>query len=150
MVDMQRPNERGFTIMELLVAIAFLGVVIVSLMNLFTGIRQINRAANNYTIAVQVAQQLLEKYRNTAYGSITIPSGNTVTTDMTTASLGAYPSLLAPRSDTTTVTYVNSSNTTVAADIGFKRVDVGVSYTDRTGVRQVQFSTIIANRGLNR
>jgi type II secretory pathway pseudopilin PulG len=145
MLSMQRRDERGFTIMELVVAMAFLGIVIVTLMNLFTSVRQINRAANNYTIAVQVAQQLLEKYRNTAYGNIT-----TGTTDVTSSALSAYPSLLAPRSATTAVAYVTSTGGSAASDVGFKKVDVAISYKDRTGTRQVQFSTIIGSRGLNR
>lgn len=118
-------------------AMSFLGVVIVSLVGLFTGLRQINRAANNYTIATQVAQMLIETYRNTPYTNIAVG-----TTDVTTAALGPYPSLLSPRSATKTVTQVNAS--------GIKQVDVSISYKDRTGTKQVQFSTQIANKGLNR
>jgi prepilin-type N-terminal cleavage/methylation domain-containing protein len=142
---MHRTDERGFTIMELLVAIAFIGVVLVSLTNLFIGLRQINRAANNYMIAVEVAQQYMEKYRNTPYSSIA-----TGTTDVTTAALAAYPSLLAPRTATTAVVYVNTSGVTQTYDTGIKKVDMSISYKDRTGTRQVQFSTQIAELGLNR
>jgi prepilin-type N-terminal cleavage/methylation domain-containing protein len=142
---MHQTDERGFTIMELLVAIAFIGVVLVSLTNLFIGLRQINRAANNYMIAVEVAQQYMEKYRNTSYSSIT-----TGTTDVTTAALGAYPSLLSPRTATTTVVFVDTSGVTQGYDTGIKKVDMAISYKDRTGTRQVQFSTQIAELGLNR
>jgi type II secretory pathway pseudopilin PulG len=142
---MHRQDERGFTIMELVVAIAFIGIVLVSLTELFIGIRQINRAANNYTIAVQAAQQLMEKYRNTAYGDIAIG-----TTDVTTSALGPYPSLLSPRSATTTVAYVTNTGGTATIDVGYKKVNVAISYKDRTGTRNVQFTTIIGTRGLNR
>jgi Tfp pilus assembly protein PilV len=132
-------GQRGFTIMELVVAVAFVGVVIVSLTNLFTALRQINRAANNYTIATQVAQQLIETYRNTPYGNI-----STGTTDVTTSALGAYPSLLAPRSATVVIADVAGTNSQV------RQVDVNISYKDRTGTKQVQMSTQIATKGLNR
>jgi hypothetical protein len=112
---------------------------------LFVGIRQINRAANNYTIAVQAAQQVMEKYRNTAYGDITIG-----TTDVTTAALGPYPSLLSPRSATTTVAYVTNTGAAASIDVGYKKVDIAISYKERTGTRQVQFTTVIGTRGLNR
>lgn len=145
MRSMLSPAEDGFTIMELIVAIAFVGIVIVSLTDLFTGIRQINRAANNYTIAVEVAQQYMEKLRNTPYASIA-----TGTTDVTSAALTAYPSLLAPRSAQTIVSYVDTSGNTQTYDTGIKKVEMDVSYTDRTGTRQVQFATQIAEMGLNR
>ena len=142
---MDLSDESGFTILELVIAMVFVGIVIVSLTDIFSGIRQINRAANNYTIAVEVAQQYMETFRNTPYANI--PTG---TTDITTAALTAYPSLLAPRSATTIVTFVDTSGTTQAFDTGIKAVETDVSYKDRTGTRQVQFKTQIAEFGLNR
>jgi type II secretory pathway pseudopilin PulG len=138
-------DQTGFTIMELIVAMAFMGIVLVSLTELFTGIRQINRAANNYTSAVEVAQQYMETYRNTPYANI-----STGTTNVTTAALSGYPNLLSPRSATTIVTFVDTSGNTQATDTGIKKVEMDVSYTDRTGVKQVQFTTQVAEAGLNR
>ena len=129
-------DERGYTLMELIVAMAFVGVVIVSLTDLFTALRQINRAANNYTIATQVAQQIIEQYRNTPFSSLTLGTVDD------SSYLSPYSSLLSPRSATVTI-----SQPGVA---GIDQVDVAVSYTDRTGTKQVQFSTQIANKGLNR
>ena len=40
---MLKSDQRGFTLMELIVAAAFLGIVIASLFELFIGLRQINR-----------------------------------------------------------------------------------------------------------
>jgi Tfp pilus assembly protein PilE len=134
---MTRDRERGFTLMELVVTVAFCGIVIVSITELFTSLRQSNRAANNYTIATQVAQQLVEKYRNTPYASI-----NTGTTDVTTSVLGPYPSLLSPRSATTTVTQVDAA--------GLKQLEVKISFKDRTGTRRVELMTLISNKGINK
>lgn len=127
----------GFTIIELVVTMAFMGIVIVSVSGLYVSLRQTNRAANNYTIAVQVAQQMVEKFRNTPYSNIAAG-----TTDVTSTYLTAYPSLLTPRSATTTVTVVDAN--------GLKQLDVAVSYMDRTGVKNVQLSTLISNKGVNR
>jgi prepilin-type N-terminal cleavage/methylation domain-containing protein len=138
-------DSRGFTIMELLVAMAFMGIVLVSLTELFIGLRQINRAANNYTIAVEVGQKYMETYRNTPYANITVG-----TTDVTSAALSAYPSLLTPRSATTIVGYVDTSGNAQASDTGIKKVEMDISYKDRTGTRQVQFVTQVAEFGLNR
>ncbi|HEY2003792.1 MAG TPA: hypothetical protein VGH44_01600 [Candidatus Saccharimonadia bacterium] len=133
---MTRNSQAGFTIMELIVAMAFVGVVIVSMTDLFTGLRQINRAANNYTIATQVAQQIMEQYRNTPFSSLTLG-----TVDYSSY-LTPYPSLLGPRSATATISQPGAS--------GVDQVDVTVSYKDRTGTKTVSFSTQIANKGLNR
>jgi prepilin-type N-terminal cleavage/methylation domain-containing protein len=134
---MMRIRQQGFTLIELVVAAAFMGIVVVAIAELFIGLRQINQTANNYTIASQVAQQLVETYRNTPYGNITVGTAN-----VTTSALGPYPSLLSPRSATVTVTQVNAN--------GIKQVDVAISYKDRTGTKNVQYSTQISNKGLNR
>jgi prepilin-type N-terminal cleavage/methylation domain-containing protein len=130
-------SSRGFTMIELVVTMAFMGIVIVAISELFTGVRQTNRAADNYTVAVQVAQQLVEKFRNTPYSSIAVG-----TTDVTSSALSPYPNLLSPRSATTTVTLVDAS--------GLKQVDVAVSYKDRTGTKDVRLSTVISYKGVNR
>ena len=127
----------GFTIIELVVTMAFMGIVVVSITQLYATLRQTNRSADNYTIATQVAQQLLEKYRNTPYGNITVG-----TTDVTSTALSAYPSLASPRSASTTVTEVDIA--------GLKQVSVAVSYKDRTGTKNVQLTTLISNKGINR
>jgi prepilin-type N-terminal cleavage/methylation domain-containing protein len=128
---------RGFTLIEVVVTAAFIGVVVLALNDLFVSLRQINREANNYTIATEAAQQLIEQYRNTPYSSIVVG-----TTDVTSSALGPYPSLLTPRSATVTVTLTNAS--------GLKTVDVGVSYKDRTGTKNVQMETVVSYKGVNR
>ena len=123
--------------MELVVAAAFMGIVIVAISGLFIGLRQSNTTANSYTIATQVAQQLMERYRNTPYSAIAVG-----TSDVTTSALGSYPSLHAPRTATVTVTQVDPA--------GLKRVDIAISYTDRTGTRRAQLTTLIAAKGVNK
>jgi Tfp pilus assembly protein PilV len=137
MREVRNPWQRGFSLIELVVTAAFMGIIVVAVVGLFIGLRQINRTANNYTIATQVAQQLVEQYRNTPYASIAVG-----TTNVTSSALSPYPSLLSPRSATVTVTQVNAS--------GIKQVDVAISYKDRVGTKNVQFSTQVANKGLNR
>src|SRR5260221_6361146 len=99
-----KASERGFTLMELVVTAAFVGIVIVSIADLFIALRQINRAADTYMTAVEVAQQQMETLRNTAYSSV--PLGPT---DLTTTLLGSHPNLLGPRSASETVSYIDTS-----------------------------------------
>jgi prepilin-type N-terminal cleavage/methylation domain-containing protein len=135
--SMLENRNRGFTMIELVVTIAFMGIVIVSLMELFTVLRQTNRAADNYTIATQVAQQLVEQYRNTPYANIALG-----TVDLTSSALGSYPSLQTPRSAIVTVTETDPD--------GLKKLEVAVSYKGRTGTRSVQLTTYVSYRGINK
>jgi Tfp pilus assembly protein PilE len=134
---MKLAHEHGFTLMEVVVTAAFMGIVVVSLYSFFVFVDQVNRSANNYAIASEAAEKLIEQYRNTPYSNIAVG-----TTDDTTTALGPYPSLLTPRSATATVTLVNSN--------GLKQVVVDISYTDRTGAKQVELETVVSYKGLNR
>ncbi len=129
-------GERGFSLIELIVAMAFMGVVILSLFEIFAQIRQVNRQANNYTIATQVGQQIIELYRNTPY--VNIPIG---TRDYA-ASLTPYTNLKNPRSATAIVTEIDPA--------GLKQIDVSVSFNERSGIRRIQFTTVVASKGINR
>jgi len=132
---MLKARERGFTLIELVVTMVFLGIVLVSVSGLFASLRQTNTEANNYTIASEVAQQLVEEYRNLPYANIT-----TGTKDVTSY-LSSYPSLKTPRSATVVVTQVDAK--------GLISVDVSVSYTSRTGSKKVELTTLISNKGIN-
>jgi Tfp pilus assembly protein PilV len=136
MLSSSKQNERGFTLIEIVVTAVFIGIVVIAIDQLFISLKQVNRESNNYTIATEVAQQLVEKYRNLPYSAI-----STGTTDVTSSALGPYPSLLTPRSATVTVTQVDPN--------GLKQLDVAVSYRDRTGTKNVQFQTVISNKGIN-
>jgi type II secretory pathway pseudopilin PulG len=127
----------GFTLIELVVTTAFLGIVVVAISSLFIGLRQINKTADSFTTASQVAQQIMEKYRNTPYSSITVG-----TTDVTATELAGYPTLLTPRSATVTVTEVDVT--------GLKQLEVAITYKDRTGIKHVELSTLISYKGINK
>lgn len=129
-------GERGFSLIELIVAMAFMGVVILSLFELFAQIRQANRQANNYTIATQVGQQIIELYRNTSYVNIPVGTRDYATT------LAPYANLKNPRSATAVATEVDAA--------GLKQIDVTVSYNERSGIRRIQFTTLVASKGINR
>ena len=132
---MLKAGERGFTLIELVVTMAFLGIVLVSVSGMFAALRQTNTEANNYTIASEVAQQLVEEYRNLPYANISAGTKDV------TSYLSSYPSLKTPRSATVVVTQVDPN--------GLLSLDVTVSYTARTGVKKVEYTTLISNQGMN-
>ena len=130
-------NERGFTLIEVMVSAVLMAIMIIALQQLFIALKQLNREANNYTDATEVAQELIEKYRNLPYSNLT-PG----VTDLTSSALGPYPNLLSPRSATVTITQVNPN--------GLDQLDVAISYKDRDGVKNVQLETDVSYKGVNR
>lgn len=134
---MLRKNESGFTLIEFIVAGVFIGIVVLAVSNLFIGIGQINKTADDYTTATAVAQQLVEQYRNTAYSSIAVG-----TADVTSSALGPHANLASPRSATINVTQANPG--------GIKQLDVTVSWMSLTGAKTIHMTTQISYVGLNR
>lgn len=67
-----KPGRRGpgMTLIEVLVALTFMGVVTVGITALAITIVNGNAKSRAITIAVHLAQERLEAIRNTAYGSI--------------------------------------------------------------------------------
>lgn len=126
--------QDGFTLIELTITSVVLSLVVLSIANLFIAIEDTNRQARNIAIAVQLANEKMENYRNRPYSAMTVG-----VTDFTT-SLPA--TLHPPRSATSTVTEIDAG--------GLKRVDIAISYTEHSRTKNIQTSTLLARRGINR
>ena len=129
-------DERGFSLLELLITAAVMSVIILSIYGFFQSVRDINRYANNLVLANQVAQKQIESYRNTPYN--TIPTG----TQNLTSILTPYPSLRTPRSATAVITELQPN--------GLKQIDLTITYSDKGGTKTVVVSTLVAARGINK
>ena len=64
--------DKGFTLVEVLIAIGILAVVIVGLLQLFVYCSRLAEAAGNTTIAVNEAQNKLEEIRNHDFNDIAV------------------------------------------------------------------------------
>jgi prepilin-type N-terminal cleavage/methylation domain-containing protein len=62
--------RRGFTLLELMVAVAILLLVIIGLLATFVSCMLLNQANNNLVIATNDAQYVLEQIRGEAYSEI--------------------------------------------------------------------------------
>lgn len=136
MGGMKSRDERGFSLLELLITAAVMSVIILSIYGFFQSVRDVNRFASNLVIANQVAQKQIEAYRNTPYN--TIPTG----TQNVSSILTSYPSLRTPRSATAVITELQPD--------GLKQIDLTISYTDKGGTKTVAVSTLVASRGINK
>jgi prepilin-type N-terminal cleavage/methylation domain-containing protein len=136
MRPMNRLNERGFSLLELVVSAAVMGVLIVAIYTFFVQVRDVNRFASNLVIANQVLQQQLETYRNTPYNNLTTG------TQSVSSILSPYPSLRSPRSATAVITELQVN--------GLKQIDLTISYTDNGGTKTIAATTLVAARGINK
>jgi type IV pilus assembly protein PilV len=118
------PDEKGFTLIETLMAIAIIAIGLLALAALQTSAISGNAKANKHSMAVSLAEDQVETYRNMPYDSIP-------------ASPPAEPWGIFTR--TTTV----QDGVPVA---GSKTVTVSVSWQEKVQ-RTVEFQTIIAQTG---
>jgi prepilin-type N-terminal cleavage/methylation domain-containing protein len=129
-------EEHGFSLIEVLLATAVMAIVFIALAGLFNTLHQVNARANTLTITTQLAQQQLEKYRNTPYTSIAVG-----TTDISSI-LTPYKNIGGPKSATTTVVQTDPN--------GLKSVDIKINYTDHGSPKVVEVTTLMALNGVNK
>jgi prepilin-type N-terminal cleavage/methylation domain-containing protein len=121
----------GFTIVELLVTIAIVGITTASLSSIFISIRNIQQQTAYVDAATRAAQREIETLRNDNYASLT--PGQTI--DFTSQ----LPSSLLHASGTVQVSQP-------AADL--RRVDVTVSYASSGAQRSITLSSLIGVIGI--
>lgn len=128
-------SDSGFTILELIITITFIGVAFLAIMNAFMDISALNRQSKNLVTASHIAQQKIENYRQTAYADI--PTGTPAETF--TSELPA--SLADPKAGTISI---------VETEPGLKRIDIYINYKEGSVNRRVEISTLVSEQGINR
>lgn len=117
---------------ELVVATALVGIMVISITNLFIAIDTTQRRTQRLETATRSAEQQIESLRNAHYNSLS--PGTTL--DFTSE----LPEELAePRSATVEVT---------EPGVGIKRLDARVTYRDGDVDREVNLSAVIGNIGI--
>lgn len=127
-------NRRtGFTIVEVMVAIVFLGFVVIGITQLYLSIERIQQKTAWLQIASHAAQAEIEALRNDNYNSLS--DGQTI--DFTSQLPGTLPS---PRSATVAVSEPQS---------GLKKVDITISYSDHGVAQNVKATSLIGVIGIS-
>lgn len=125
-----RANQ-GFTIVELLVTIIFLGFLVIGASSLFMSINNIQRQGAYVELANRAAQTEVETLRNSNYSQLT--AGQNI--DFTTSIPNGLP---------------QAKGTVVVSEpqAGLKRVDVTVTYNAGTQPHSVTLSSLIGVIGI--
>lgn len=125
-------RQAGFGLVEIVIAIALLGMVSLALTGMFRGILYIQAAANYQKAATLAAQRQVESLRNSNFNDL--DAGTSL--DFSAQLPAELPS---PKSGTAAVSEPVS---------GLKRVDVTVSYRHAGTVKQVKVSSTIGIIGI--
>lgn len=126
-------NQQGFTLIELVVTITFLGIAVGAVISTFALINRLSARARNLTGATQLAQQKIENYRNLSYSAI--PAG---TQDFSTELPGYLES---PKAGSIQIS---------EQEPGLKKLEVVVSYHEKGQPREARVATYVTERGINR
>lgn len=125
-------NHSGFTLVELLVSIAVVGLAGLGIATLFYTIQYTQQQSMYYDAATRAAQRQIEVLRNSSYNSLPNDQDIIFTDDLP----GILPS------DKQGIVHVSEPTS------GVKKVDVTVSYSSHGRNKQVSMSSLIGVIGL--
>ncbi len=128
-------NERGFTLVELIVTATYVAAASAAIIGIFIAVGTLNRHSRNLAVATALAEQKMETYRDAGYAAI--PTGSPA--ENFSSSLPS--NFGSPKSALANVTIVQP---------GLKQVDVILSYTEDGRPKTVRLRTLMAQRGINR
>ena len=126
-------KRAGFTVVEVMITIVFLGFVVLGITQLYLSIERIQQKTAWLQIASHAAQAEIEALRNNNYNSLS--DGQTI--DFTPQLPATLP---APRNAQVLVSEPQS---------GLKKVDVTVTYSDHGTTQNVKATSLIGVIGIS-
>ena len=127
-------NTQGFTITEIVVAVAVLGIMIVALTNLVIGVASVQRQNQRLTLARRTAEGKIESLRNNHYNNLV---NSPPAIDFTSELPAELPD---PRSALVTISEPNP---------GLKQLDIVITYREGSRDKSVEMSALIGNIGIS-
>lgn len=129
---MSEKDQSGFTLVELLVTIVFMGVMIASIANIFISIQNVQKHATWHDQATRAAQRQVETLRSNSYTSLTAGQTIDFTSQLPTSLPGNRSGI------------VNVS----APSEDIRRIDVTVTYSSGGQTKTVKLTALIGAIGL--
>lgn len=128
---MRSIEEKGFTVLEVIVATAISGVLLLSLVTLVNSLNVVNDRARDLTIVNALAENKIESLRSVSY--VGLADGVTDFTD-------ELPDFI---TGAKSATYTLSSPTA-----GIRQMDMTISFQDRGATRTLTYRTLIGELGV--
>jgi len=126
-----RKDKKGFTIIELLIAIGIFGLVVPALASGINNLTVLNNRARDLSLANLIAENKAEQLRNSGYNSLAVG---------TVSFNSELPAELAPPR-------TGSYNITKPGG-GQAEIVVTISYKDYNQTKSVQYKTIVSELGV--
>ncbi len=126
-----KKNNNGFTIIELLVAIAVVGILVPTLVGFVSTLNRMNDRARDLSLVNSLAENKIESIRSAGFSSLS--NGTTTFTGELPISLGN------PKSGT----YIVS-----APNAGIKQVDLTITYNDHGSTQTINYRTYVGELGV--
>lgn len=131
-------SASGFTLIELIVTIAVIGILLPVVIMFLNAINAMNGRANTLSTVNAYAENRIETFRSAGFQSVPITTGP-VTFTGTEALPEAVPK---PRSATYEVTFLASGNTSV------KKIVITTSFRSPTGTETKKYTTYLGELGV--
>lgn len=128
---MANKTEQGFTIIELLITIAVVGILVPTLAGFVNTLNRFNDRARDLTLVNALAENKVESLRSLGFSGVA--SGTTSFASELPITLGN------PKTATYTVTTPNT---------GMKQVDITISFNDHGTTQTVKYRTYIGELGV--
>ncbi len=134
-------RRRGFTFVELLIALSLFSVGMLSILQIFPINRRLLNQSSYQTDAAFLAEEQMETLRSLAYSALT--AGTYEAKATVPNSTGTVYSLF---QRSTTIDYINSSYAVSGTDTGLKRLTVTVYWSEGSVNRSYVLSTYDYNK----
>lgn len=126
-----KKTESGFTIIELLIAIAVVGILVPTLIGFVNTLNRLNDRTRDLAIVNSLAENKIESLRSIGYSGVN---------DGTVSFTGELPDTLGnPKSASYTVTTPNP---------GIRQVDLTITYDDHGKNQSVKYKTYVGELGV--
>ncbi len=135
-------NKKGFSIIEVIAAIALLAIGIFAIAKMFPFGLQISKSSEEITVATMAANEEMEYLIALGYDGV-----NTGTIEAKQSiSIGSFGNIYG-LSRETVVSYVDGSLNNSATDTGIKKIEITVYWIQSTeGEKSVEFKRLISKR----
>ncbi len=133
-------SQKGFTLIEILIAIAILGYVILAVIGLFQYTTLSTKASEFSTLATSYAREQMEDIKHRDFDSIPV---STWTAEQ--SALGQKGNLIFTRQ--VTVTYMDVSSGVLITSVSatdLKRIEVRLTWTERGEAREVVLTSLVS------
>jgi prepilin-type N-terminal cleavage/methylation domain-containing protein len=133
-------HQKGFTFLELLIAVTLFSVGMISVLQIFPVNRRLLAQSTQASQAVYLAQEQVEYIRTLDYPTLTTGTFEAKAYLSTTgsAAFGQYQR-------DTVVSLIDSNRASTVTDVGLKKVVVTIYWSEHSVNRQYSVTTYVAN-----